>query len=331
MLLPTLFIFIIPYYSSIEQFFLQWYNSVYNRGQKGTPMEIRVLQYFLTTAREENITRAARLLHLTQPTLSRQLMRLEEELGVKLFHRGKHHITLTDEGMLLRRRAEEIISLSEKTKEDLSNIHKQLEGKISIGCGEYKNSQFIGELIADFRLENPMVTFELFSGTADDIKERIENGTLDMGLLQEPVDISKYDFIRTPFREEWGVIVSEDSPLAPKEKITPLDLADTPLILPQRSLLRDELQSWFGALADRMEVAATGNLLYNMAVLARNHVGCIITLRMDSCYPGLKFIPVSPPISSGIVLVWKKAQFFSRPATAFIQLAKKYISCMISD
>ncbi len=285
-------------------------------------MEIRVLQYFLTAAREENITRAAKLLHLTQPTLSRQLMQLEDELGVKLFHRGKHRITLTDEGMLLRRRAEEIISLSEKTKEDLSNINKMLEGKISIGCGEYKSSRFIGELISSFRKDNPLVTFELFSGIADDIKEKIENGTLDMGLLQEPVDISKYDFVRTPFREEWGVIVSEDSPLASKEKIQPCDIIHMPLILPQRSLLRDELQSWFGSLADNMQVVATGNLLYNMAVLARNHVGCIVTLHLDASYPGLKFIPLSPAINSGIVLVWKKAQFFSRPATAFIESAK---------
>lgn len=168
-------------------------------------MELRVLNYFLMVAREENITKAASLLHLTQPTLSRQLMQLEEELGVQLFTRSKHRIVLTDDGMLLRRRAEELVSLAEKTKEELQHQQKELSGKVYIGSGELQSSQFLAQLIFAFRQKHPLVQFELYSGHSDNIKERIEQGLLDVGLLQEPVDISKYDFLRTPMKEKWGV------------------------------------------------------------------------------------------------------------------------------
>ncbi len=176
-------------------------------------------------AREENITRAANLLHVTQPTLSRQLMQLEEELGVKLFHRGKHRILLTEEGLLLRRRAEEIVSLSEKTREDLRQREGMLSGKISIGSGELQSSRFLAQLIASFREQYPLVQFELYSGDADSIKERIERGLLDVGLLTEPVDITKYEFLRLPLQEQWGALVREDSPLAAQNAVTPEDLA----------------------------------------------------------------------------------------------------------
>ena len=167
-------------------------------------MEIRVLKYFLMAAREENITKAATLLHLTQPTLSRQLMQLEEELGVELFRRSKHRIVLTEDGMLLRRRAEEIVALADKTKEDFLHRQDELAGIISIGSGELRSSQFLAHLISGFQKENPLVQFTFYSGNSDNIKERLERGLLDVGLLQEPVDIVKYSFIRTPVREQWG-------------------------------------------------------------------------------------------------------------------------------
>ena len=171
-------------------------------------MELRVLKYFLMVAREESVTKAANLLHITQPTLSRQLMQLEEELGVKLFIRNKKHILLTEEGMLLRRRAEEIVTLSEKTREELSHSKEDLSGKINIGSGELRTSLFLAELIISFKKLHPLVEFEIYSGNADNIKERIESGILDIGLLQEPVDISKYDFMRTPFKEHWGLLIN---------------------------------------------------------------------------------------------------------------------------
>ena len=291
-------------------------------------MEIRVLKYFLMVAREENITRAAHLLHLTQPTLSRQLIQLEEELGVKLFYRSKHHIVLTEEGMLLRRRAEEIVSLAEKAKEELCHEKEQLAGNISVGSGELQSSQFLAELISTFQRENPLVTFELYSGNADNIKERIERGILDLGLLPEPVDIAKYGFIRTPVQETWGVLMRADSPLAEKPGITPQDLAGQPLILPQREILQNELFHWFGPLAEKLHIVASGNLLYNEAILARNQVGYVLTLILDCSYEGLCFVPLSPSIRTSTALVWKNAQVFSPAASAFIEHAQKYISGM---
>ena len=157
-------------------------------------MELRVLKYFLMVAREENITKAASLLHITQPTLSRRLMQLEEELGTTLFRRSNHSIVLTDDGMLLKRRAREIVALAEKTEQEFSHKEEALTGEISIGCGETRNMSFLSRQIALFRKEHPLVQFNIYSANADDIKERIEKGLLDFGLLMEPVDIGKYEF-----------------------------------------------------------------------------------------------------------------------------------------
>ena len=175
-------------------------------------MELRVLKYFLMTAREENITKAANLLHITQPTLSRQLMKLEEDLGVKLFRRSNHSIVLTEDGMLLKRRAQEIVTLAEKTEQELSRREEELTGSVSIGCGETRNMSVLSEHMAAFREKHPLVRFNIYSATADEIKERIEKGILDFGLLLEPVDISRYDFVRMPEKEQWGILTTKDRP-----------------------------------------------------------------------------------------------------------------------
>ena len=166
-------------------------------------MELRVLRYFLAVAREENITKAAALLHLTQPTLSRQLMQLEEELGVQLFQRSRYRIILTDEGMLLRRRAQELVDLAEKTEQEFRKA-PELRGEISIGSGDLEGMSLLSELLVSFQKLHPQVTYRIFSGNADNTKEQLEGGMLDFGLLLEPVDISKYDFIRLPVKEQWG-------------------------------------------------------------------------------------------------------------------------------
>ena len=289
-------------------------------------MEIRVLKYFLMVAREENITKAANLLHLTQPTLSRQLMQLEEELGVTLFRRSKHRIILTEDGMLLRRRAEEIVSLAEKTKDDFRHKQDHLAGTIAVGSGELQSSRFLTRLIAAFQKENPLVFFRIYSGNSDNIKERIERGLLDIGLLQEPVDIAKYHFARTPVHEQWGVLVRADSALAEKGSVKPDDLAVVPPILPDRENVQNDLPNWFGRYAEKLHITATGNLLYNLAFLARDSGSCVLTLNLDCHYEGLRFVPLAPELKSGTVLVWKKAQTFSPAATAFIAYSKEYIS-----
>ena len=291
-------------------------------------MEIRVLKYFLLVAREENITKAANLLHLTQPTLSRQLMQLEEELGVQLFRRSKHHIILTEEGMLLRRRAEEIVALADKTKDDLQRREELLTGTIAVGSGELQGSRFLTQLLTAFQEKNPLVRFAIYSGNSDNIKERIERGLLDVGLLQEPVDISKYSFVRTPCREQWGVLVRDDSELAARENVSPAELASVPLILPERESVQNELFNWFGSYAEGLHITATGNLLYNLASLVRASGGSVLTLNLDCTYEGLRFIPLSPPLESNTVLVWKKAQTFSAAAAALIKFSEKYISGM---
>ena len=285
-------------------------------------MELRVLRYFLMAAREENITKAANLLHITQPTLSRQLMQLEEELGVKLFHRGKYHIVLTDEGMLLRRRAQEMIELEEKTKREFSKDEAQLAGEIAIGCGETRNMTFLSKKMAEFRRLHPLVHYDIYSATADDIKERMEKGILDIALLMEPVDIGKYEFVRMPQREQWGALVCADSPLADKETLSPDDLTGQPIIIAKRESVQNELANWFGDTYDKMEIAATYNLILNAANMVRNGVGAALCFQLDNRYDDLRFIPLRPRLETGAVLAWKKNQTFSETSSQFIQFIK---------
>ena len=283
-------------------------------------MEFRVLKYFLMVAREENITKAAALLHLTQPTLSRQLMQLEAELGVKLFHRSKHSIILTEDGMLLKRRAQEIVSLSDKTVQELSHKEDVLSGEIAIGCGETKNMLFLSEQIKKFRQKYPLVQFSIHSAIADDIKERIEKGVLDIGLLMEPVDVGKYEFIRIPQKEKWGILVRKDSELAAKESINPKDLTNVPLIMVKRELVKNELASWFGDYYEGLQIAATYNLILNAAAMVERGVGIALCFDLGvAFYEDLCFIPLNPTLETGSVLVWKKNQTLGAATSQFMR------------
>lgn len=286
-------------------------------------MEFRVLKYFLMVAREENITKAAALLHLTQPTLSRQLMQLEDELGVKLFHRSKHCIILTEDGMLLKRRAQEILSLSAKTVQELSHREDVLSGEIAIGCGEAKSMGFLSEQIRKFRQEHPLVQFNIHSAIADDIKERIEKGILDIGLLMEPVDVGKYEFIRMPQKEKWGILVRKDSELAAKESVKPKDLVGVPLIMVKRELVKNELASWFGDDYEELQIAATYNLILNAAAMVERGVGVALCFNFGAVfYEDLCFVPLAPTLETGSVLVWKKNQMLGAVTSQFMQFFK---------
>ena len=286
-------------------------------------MELRVLKYFLMVAREENITKAAALLHLTQPTLSRQLMQLEEELGVKLFHRSQHSIILTEDGMLLKRRAQEIVSLSHKTVQELSHKEDVLSGEIAIGCGETKGMLFLSEQIRKFQHKYPLVQFSIHSAIADDIKERIEKGILDIGLLMEPVDIGKYEFIRMPQREKWGILARKDSELAAKESVTPGDLTGVPLIMVKRELVKNELASWFGDYYEGLQIAATYNLILNAAAMVERGVGIALCFDLGAAfYEDLCFIPLTPILETGSVLVWKKNQALGASTSQFMSFLK---------
>ena len=299
---------------------LRWKVVIIEVGGANNIMEFRVLKYFLMVAREENITKAAALLHLTQPTLSRQLMQLEEELGVKLFHRSKHSIILTEDGMLLKRRAQEIISLSDKTVQELSHKEDVLSGEIAIGCGETKNMLFLSEQIKKFRQKYPLVQFSIHSAIADDIKERIEKGILDIGLLMEPVDVGKYEFIRMPQKEKWGILVRKDSELAAKESINPKDLTNVPLIMVKRELVKNELASWFGDYYEGLQIAATYNLILNAASMVERGVGVVLCFDLGATfYEDLCFIPLAPTLETGSVLVWKKNQTLGAATSQFMR------------
>lgn len=225
-------------------------------------MELRTLRSFLIVAREENITKAAAILHITQPSLSRQIMQMEEELGVKLFRRSKHSIILTEKGRLLKRRAQEVVELADKAERELSQNEEVISGEISIGCGETQNMEELTRSMVAFQEEYPEVVFDIYTATADDVKERMDNGFTDLGLLLEPVEITRYNFLRMPRKERWCVLLRKDSPLAEKSVITPADLQGQRLIMTKRKSVQNELENWLGKYYDQIKVVATSNLSY---------------------------------------------------------------------
>lgn len=294
-------------------------------------MELRVLNYFLAIAREENFTKAAQQLHITQPTLSRQIAQLEEELGVDLFVRSNHNIILTEDGMILKRRAQEILSLADKTKRDFLHKDENLEGVISIGSGEFLSTRCLTDCIAQFRRKHPLVRYEFYSGNAGNIRDQIERGLLDIGLMSEPIDIRKYEFISMPIKEEWGAFVREDSPLIDKDFIAPQDLVDIPLILPLGDFAESHIGQWFGEYISQIDVIAKGNLLYNEAMMAQSNIGAVIGIRLNCNYDRLRFIPLNPSLKIDTALAWKKEQIFSAATTAFIDFSKQYLKGISDD
>lgn len=294
-------------------------------------MELRVLNYFLVVAREESFTRAAQQLHVTQPTLSRQIADLEAELGVKLFTRSNHNIVLTEDGMILKRRAQEILTLADKAKQDFLSTDKSLEGTISIGSGEFNSTKILTDCIAAFHKLHPLVRYEVYSGNTGNIKSSIERGLLDLGLILEPVDIRKYDFVSMPVKEQWGAFVRIGTPLAEKKTISPKDLVGIPLISTTGEIAGSNIGKWLGSYQKQVEIIAGGNLLYNQALLAQSNEGATMGVKLNCIYEGLRFIPFSPPLNAGTSLVWKKEHIFSAAVTAFIEFAKKYIKGISAD
>ncbi len=291
-------------------------------------MDMRVLEYFLVVAREENITRAAAMLHITQPTLSRQLAQLEREVGAKLFVRSNHSIRLTDEGMLFRRRAREILDLAQRAVDELVPNGGELTGEICIGCGEMRAASTLAHLIASFRELHPHVHFTLSSGNNADVRERIENGSLDLGLMLEPVELDRYEFVRLPQSERWGVLVREDSPLAKRSSLKRGDLSNIPVVTIRDSLVHAELASWSGDAVRDMSNFATYNLVHNAAALVREGAGPAVCLDLDQSFPELVFIPFEPPIEMGAVLAWKGQASMPRQVEAFIEHSRIAIESM---
>ncbi|MGI5894865.1 MAG: LysR family transcriptional regulator [Candidatus Merdivicinus sp.] len=294
-------------------------------------MELRVLNYFLAIAREENFTKAAEQLHVTQPTLSRQIADLEQELGVKLFVRSNHHIILTEDGMILKRRAQEILSLADKTKRDFLQKDEALSGTISIGSGEFRSTEYLAKIIAEFRQKYPNVKYEIYSGNANNIRDYIERGLLDIGLMSEPIDMRKYNFVNMPIKEQWGLFAPSNSPLFEKESITPEDLKGMSIVTATGDFNQSRIGKWLGDYREQVEITATANLPYNEAVLAKENIGVMLSINLNCTYENLRFIPLNPILEVSTVLGWKKEQIFSATTSTFIDFAIQYLKSISCD
>ena len=291
-------------------------------------IETRLLHYFLTVARERNITNAAKALHITQPTLSRQMALLEEEIGAKLFVRDSRPLSLTDEGLLLRRRAEEILELIEKAEMEISTQEEQVEGTVSIGCGELASVKLLTELTANFSQQHSRVVFDVYTANADQIKRRMDDGLTDIGLLLEPVDMERYEYIRMPVKERWAALMPSGVPLAKREHVTAKDLAEIPVIMPSRQKVHDEVASWFGSYYEKLQVIGVSNLSTNAALMVRSGLG--YALIIEGALPFLEqsevcVVPLYPELTATSVLAWKRGQPFSTAANRFL----KYTTCFL--
>ena len=288
-------------------------------------MEIRVLRYFLAIAREGSITNAANFLHVTQPTLSRQIRDLEEELGQKLFTRSSHHMTLTAEGIILRKRAEEIVSMVDKTEAEFNSMENVVSGDIYIGGGETDAMKLVAQIACELRMNYPGIHYHLYSGNSEDVTERLDKGLLDFGILIQPADISKYDYINIPAKDTWGVAMRRDSPLAVKEVIRKEDLLNVPLICSRQVISGErrgnEFAEWFGEDFEKLDIVTTFNLVYNAAIMVEAGVGYAVTIDKIANTTGnsnLCFRPLEPRLDSGLDIIWKKYQVFSSAAELFL-------------
>lgn len=289
-------------------------------------MDIRVLRYFLAVAREGSITAAADYLHLTQPTLSRQLKDLEQELGKKLFTRSSHSIILTEEGTLLRKRAEEIVEMVDKLEEEFNSMEDTISGDVYIGGGETEAMKQIARVVKGVQSDYPHIRYHLFSGNEDDVTERLDRGLLDFGILIQPADVSKYNYITIPAKDVWGVIMRKDSPLAVKDTVQVVDLFNLPLICSRQAMKqtfsKNEFADWFGEDFDKLNVVTTYNLAYNAAIMVEEGVGYALTIDKivnTSSDSHLCFRPLEPRLESGLNIVWKKHQVFSTAADLFLR------------
>ena len=285
-------------------------------------MELRVLRYFLAVAREETISGAAEYLHLSQPSLSRQLMDLEKELGKQLFVRGNRKITLTEDGELLRRKAIEIISLVEKAESEIHDSQEQISGKIYIGGSETKAMRFIAQTARNLQKMHPYIQYHIYSGNSDDVMERLDKGLLDFGILIEPFDHAKYDSIKLPTHDICGVLMRKDSPLAKHDFVQPEDLYQLPLIISCQSMALEAQLEWLGKSTDELNIVGTYNLLYNASLMVEEGVGYALgldKLLYSQSEEPLCFRPLFPKQEVAMDLVWKKYQVFSKTSEKFLQ------------
>lgn len=290
-------------------------------------MELRVLQYFLAVAKEQNISAAAQSLHLTQPTLSRQLRELEEELGKELMIRGSRKITLTEDGMLLRKRAEEILELVDRTQQEIMRSDDAVSGDIYIGTGETDGVRQIARTANQLQEAYPGIRFHIVSGDAVDVCEQLDKGLLDFGVLLGDIDKTKYHYMELPMKDTWGVLMRRDSPLAQQNTVSPGDLWDKPLILSRQVDNKSGLYRWLRKEPSELRTVATYNLIYNASLMVDEGMGYAFTLDklVNTTGSQLCFRPLHPKLELGMYLVWKKSQIFSKAAELFLQHLQEYL------
>lgn len=289
-------------------------------------MELRVLRYFLAVAREQSITAAAETLHITQPTLSKQLRELEDELGKKLFTRGNRKITLTEEGMFLRKRAQEIVELADKTEADFAAGIGSVSGDIFIGSGETGAVRYLGRALYKMRSRYPGIRFHLFSGNGEDVSERLDKGLIDFALFVGMTDLKKYDYLKLPYHHRWGLIIRRDDPLAAHSSITPDMLMNVPILCSRQALIQNELSGWLGRPFEELKLAGTYNLIYNAAIMVEEGLGCAVCIDrlLDTSGDSqLCFRPFEPAIDVELFIAWKKYQFFSAAAGKFLEMLQQ--------
>lgn len=291
-------------------------------------MEIRLLRYFVAVASQQTISAAAQQLHLSQPTLSRQLSDLENELDTTLFIRGNRKISLTADGQYLLKKAQEIIQLTDKTTANFKQKDETLSGEIYIGAGETKGIQVVAQALKKLLQNYPAIQFHLYSGNADDIMNKLDSGLLDFGIVIEPADKQKYDYMHLPESDTWGVLMHKDSPLASKEEIRSEHLDDKALIISRQTTVDSELSGWLGQEITNLNIVGTYNLLYNAAQMAKEKLGyvlCLDRLIDTSIDSSLVFKPLTPKLEASLNIIWKKNQFFSTAAQEFLQELRKTI------
>lgn len=290
-------------------------------------MELRVLKYFLAVAREQNITAAAESLHVTQPTLSKQLMDLETELGCKLFERGKRKITLTEQGVFLRQRAQEIVDLADKTESAFSSTHETVTGDVYIGCGETQGMRGVIKIMKIMQEANPDVRFHLYSGNDEDVSERLETGLVDFGLFVGSTRLEKYDYIKLPVADVWGLLLRRDDPLAKQESIRPKDLENVPLLCSRQALAHNEFSGWLGKDFSKLRIRSTHNLLFNASLMVEEGLGCALAIEglVNTEGRNLVFRPFEPLVKADLVFAKKKYRVLSKAAEEFLQYLQKYL------
>ena len=291
-------------------------------------MELRVLRYFLAVASEETISGASELLHISQPTLSRQLMDLEKELGEQLFIRGNRKITLTQEGIFFRKRAQEIIDLVDKTQSEFNSNKELISGNIPIGCGETDSMKLIAKIAHNLQQKYPNIKYNIFSGNADAVIDKLDKGLIDFGILIEPADISKYDFLKLPVKDTWGVLMKKNSPLSSKAYIEPTDLFNLPIITSNQTMVSSEFTKWLGKDFQELNIVSTYNLVFNASLLVEEGMGyalCLDKLINTTGDSSLCFRPLYPPLEANLNVVWKKHQVFSKASEKFLNLMTNFI------